>query len=290
MKLLTYAFAALVVFTVAGLPGGAMAQAGAPVTRPFAIDFDGVRIAGEVRRAPGASPQTALIIIGGSGVRTRADTEQAAPLFISDDVAVVIYDRRGNGDSTGDFEVPDTLNTAWQIPLFAADVAQIAAYLKRDGFQRVGLLGSSMGGWINVASAARSPDIDFIVSFSGAANSVGVSDSYDALTDQGLSIEAATEAARHYDGAPGYDPAADLHRLRQPGLWVFGAEDSSNPTELDREVLDALIAEGRSFQYLVLPGVDHEFKEVGTDQMNLDWLEPVRDFITGEANGVEARD
>jgi pimeloyl-ACP methyl ester carboxylesterase len=279
-----------VVFVAAGFPGGAMAQASEPVIRPFTIDFDGVRIAGQVRGELGASPQTALIIVGGSGVRTRADTEQAAPLFLSGDVSVVLYDRRGNGESTGNFEVPDTLNTAWQIPLFAADVAQIAAYLKREGFQRVGLLGSSMGGWVNVASAAMSSDIDFIVSFSGAANSVGVSDSFDALTDQGLSIEAATEAARHYDGAPGYDPAADLRRLRQPGLWVFGAEDSSNPTQLDREVLDALIAEGRSFHYLVLPGVDHDFKEVGADAMNLDWIDPVRDFITGGANGVEAQD
>jgi pimeloyl-ACP methyl ester carboxylesterase len=281
MKCSTLFSVAVVMVAVFASAGGANAQSSASSIRPFTVEYDGVRASGEIRTMSGTLPQTALIIVGGSGVRTRADTEQAAPFFMSEDVAVVLYDRRGNGESTGAFEVPNTTNTAWQVPLFAVDVAQIAAYLKRQGFHRVGLLGSSMGGWINVAAAAASPDIDFLVNFSGAANSVGISDAFDMLTDDGLSIEAATEGARHYEGDPGYDPAADFLRVRQAGLWVFGERDDSNPTELDREVLDRLIAEGRPFHYIVLAGADHDFKDPASGEMNLDWVDPVRSFIAG---------
>lgn len=281
MKSFAFLSTALLMFWAVGIFGGASAQTSAPVIRSFTIENDGLRTAGEIRLAPGTSPQTAVIIVGGSGVRTRADTEQAAPFFMSDAVAVVIYDRRGNGESTGAFEIPDTANSAWQMPLFAADVAQIASYLKRQGFRRVGLLGSSMGAWINVAAAAMSPEIDFIVNFSGAASSVGVSDAFDRLTDQGLAIEVATELTRGYDGEPGYDPAPDLARVRQPGLWVFGDRDDSNPTTLDREVLDRLILEDKPFHYIVLAGADHDFKDLASGQMNMDWVSPVRSFIAG---------
>lgn len=280
MKAFALLSVALVMFWAFGAIADAHAQPGALI-RPFMIEYDGLRTAGEIRLAPGTSPQTAVIIVGGSGVRTRADTEQAAPFFMSEDVAVVIYDRRGNGDSTGAFEVPDTANSTWQMPLFAADVAQIAGYLKRQGFDRVGLLGSSMGAWINVAAAAMSPEIDFIVNFSGAASSVGVSDAFDRLTDQGHAIEAAAEVARRYDGEPGYDPAPDFARVVQPGLWVFGDRDDSNPTTLDKEVLDRLIAEGKPFHYIVLAGADHDFNDLASGQMNLDWVGPVRGFIAG---------
>lgn len=212
-------------------------------------------------------------------MRTGADTASAVPLFISDQVAVVLYDRRGNGGSEGTFEIPNTENTAWQIPRFGADVASIATHLKRRGFETVGLAGSSMGGWVNVAAAARSHKVDFIVCLSGAASTVGVSDEFDRLTDQGLSIAEATERARGYRGAQGYDPAPDFRRMTQPGLWVFGAEDDSNPTTLDVAALDAQRAAGRDFAYIVLPGADHELTDVRSGEFNTDWIAPVQAFI-----------
>ena len=249
---------------------------------PFWLRSKGRVIAGEVAQAPGTAPKIAVIIVGGSGARVRKDTEAAVPFFRDENTAVVTYDRRGNGESTGEYAIPDTLNTAWQIPRFADDVAAIAAHLKRHGYERVGLVGTSMGGWINVAAAAKTRAIDFVVCFSGGASSVGVSDEFDRLTDEGLTIAEAIAAARRYDGPSGYDPQADLKAMKQPGLFVFGDEDDSNPTALDVEVLEAMQSIGKPLTVIVLPRANHDFIDIDTGEMNTDWTGPVKAFIQGD--------
>jgi pimeloyl-ACP methyl ester carboxylesterase len=224
----------------------------------FTAKAPDARIAGEIHAARGADPKTAVIIVGGSGMRTRSDTAPAIPLFMDSDVAVAIYDRRGNGESTGAFEIPDTENSQWLVPAFARDVTAIANLLKQNGYERVGLLGTSMGGWINVAAAASSGDVDFIICISGGASTVGVSDAFDLYTDEGKSIDDAIAAARRYDGPPGYDPSADMKAFIQPALWVFGDLDDSNPTALDAETVARFQADGKNFTLIILPGVNHD--------------------------------
>ncbi|MCB9519222.1 MAG: alpha/beta hydrolase [Gemmatimonadales bacterium] len=81
--------------------------------------------------------------------------------------------------------MPSTRTTATLVPRLADDVIAVAHHLRVMGHRRVGLLGSSMGGWVNVAAAARSATIDFIVNINGGGSSVGVSDEFDRLTDEG---------------------------------------------------------------------------------------------------------
>ena len=79
-----------------------------------------VTIAGEVS-FPANNPQTnkAFILVGGSGAVTRDKTAVMNGLFHSLGYAVVNYDRRGNGESTGDYQKPNYKNSAKQLPLFA---------------------------------------------------------------------------------------------------------------------------------------------------------------------------
>lgn len=249
---------------------------------PFQIEANGVVVAGEVH-ALSRHPQTALIIVGGSGARTREDTAAAVQFFLDEETAVVLMDRRGNGLSTGTFEIPDTANTAWQIPNFGADVAAVADHLKQTGFRRVVLLGTSLGGWVNAsASVQAGADIDAVVSMSGGGSSVGVSDEFDRLTDAGMALAQAAERARAYTMLAGYDPGPDLERMQQPVLWVFGELDDSNPTALDLETVKRLAASGRAFTWFVVPGAGHEFTDAVTGEFNGSWIEPVRRFIHGD--------
>lgn len=255
----------------------------AAIVEPFVIRSGGVAIAGEVRSL---SPKRciAVIAVGGSNVRTRADTAQAIPFFLDAQTAVVLMDRRGNGLSTGRFEVPDTKNTAWQIPRFGRDVAAVAWHLKRQGFRRVVIAGTSMGGWINNSAAAAAPNaIDAVVSINGGAVSVGVSDEFDRLAASGLDLVAAADKARTYRGPQGYDPRRDLARVRQPTLWVFGAKDRSNPSTLDLASVKQLAARGKPFRWMLLPNADHEFIDATTKEFDASWVEPVRSFIRGSA-------
>ena len=260
---------------------GAFATERVDLVEPFVLNNGGVKVAGEIH-ALNHKRCAAVVAVGGSNVRTRTDTAVAVSLLLGPETAVALMDRRGNGLSTGRFEVPDTRNTAWQIPRFGQDVAAVARYLKRQGFRRVAIMGTSMGGWIEVSAAAAEPKaVDAVVSMSGGASSVGVSDRFYDLTASGMTIERAAVLARSYRGPQGYDPRNDLARMRQPSLWVFGARDISNPTELDLAAVKRLAARGKPFSWILLPNTDHEMTDITTRQFNSSWVEPVRKFIRG---------
>ncbi|WP_439581267.1 alpha/beta hydrolase family protein [Dyadobacter bucti] len=108
----------------------------------------------------------AVILITGSGPQNR--NEEVAGhkpfLVISDHltrngIAVLRYDDRGFGQSTGDFKSATSLD-------FARDVESAISYLKTRpeiNKGKIGLVGHSEGGMIAPIVASQSPDVNFIV-------------------------------------------------------------------------------------------------------------------------------
>ena len=87
-----------------------------------------------------------------------------ARFLIRRGIAVLGYDKRGVGGSTGDW------NTA-SFEDLAGDVVAAFGYLKTrsdiDATQ-IGLLGVSQAGWIMPLAAVRAKDLAFVISISGA--------------------------------------------------------------------------------------------------------------------------
>ena len=108
---------------------------------------------------------TALILVHGSGPENREFMLPFARFLIRRGIAVLGYDKRGVGESTGDW------NTA-SFEDLAGDVVAAFDYLKTrhdiDSGQ-IGLLGVSQAGWIVPIAAVRAKDIAFLISISGAA-------------------------------------------------------------------------------------------------------------------------
>jgi pimeloyl-ACP methyl ester carboxylesterase len=112
----------------------------------------------------------AVILISGSGPQNR-DGEMIGhkPFLVLSDhltknrIAVLRYDDRGVGKSSGDFNAGTSLD-------FATDVASAIAYLKTRNEinkNKIGLVGHSDGGMIAPMVAARSSDVNFIVLLAG---------------------------------------------------------------------------------------------------------------------------
>jgi pimeloyl-ACP methyl ester carboxylesterase len=254
-------------------------QDAAPVVTPFQAESSQGHIAGEIHQLGDRRAETVVIVSGGSGVGERNDTAAAVGLFLSEDVAVAIYDRRGFGQSSGEAIRPGTANSKTLIPALGEDVADIAGHLTTLGYSRVGLLGSSMGGWINAAAANGSDDIAFAVSIVGGAVPVATSDTFDALTDSGASIETALARARSVVVETGYDPHPDLSSVEIPMLWILAACDDSNPSQLDIEAIEALQSAGKTFAYTLVEQADHNFLNPETGQPVLDWVPEVHEFV-----------
>jgi pimeloyl-ACP methyl ester carboxylesterase len=106
----------------------------------------------------------AIVLVHGSGAENRAYMLPWARFLIRHGIAVLGYDKRGVGKSTGDW------NAATYEDL-AGDAVAAVEYLKtrRDiDAAQIGLLGISQAGWIMPLAAVRSKALAFLISISGA--------------------------------------------------------------------------------------------------------------------------
>jgi pimeloyl-ACP methyl ester carboxylesterase len=125
-----------------------------------------VQLAGTLLRPATATTHAApaVILVHGSGPENREYLLPFARFLIRHGVAVLGYDKRGVGQSTGDW------NTA-SFEDLAGDVIAAVAYVKTRqdiDHAQIGLLGISQAGWIMPLAAVRATDLAFLISISGA--------------------------------------------------------------------------------------------------------------------------
>ena len=111
-----------------------------------------------------------LVIAGHTsahGVREFGVYQHLADTLSSSGISVFIFDRRGSGDSTGNFETATFFDLAADMQA-AIDILKLRSDIDPN---QIGLWGMSQGGWIAPLAAAQSPDVAFLVGVSA----VGVS-------------------------------------------------------------------------------------------------------------------
>lgn len=112
----------------------------------------------------------AVVLITGSGAQDRNETVFGhKPFLIIADYltrqgfAVLRYDDRGTGKSTGHFQTATSID-------FATDAESAIAYLKSRkeiNSHKIGLIGHSEGGLVAAIAASQSRDVNFVVSLAG---------------------------------------------------------------------------------------------------------------------------
>jgi len=123
-----------------------------------------VQLAGTLASPTKSGKHPAIVLVHGSGAEDREYMLPWAHFLIRHGIAVLGYDKRGVGESTGDW------NTA-SFEDLAGDVVAAFEYLKtrRDiDPKQIGLLGISQAGWIMPRAAVRAKDVAFLISISGA--------------------------------------------------------------------------------------------------------------------------
>ncbi len=112
----------------------------------------------------GRASAPAIIFVHGAGPETRNASRFLAQFFVARGMAALIYDKRGAGASTGDW-----MHSSFED--LAKDTVAAVNYLKtRHEIDplRIGLMGSSQGGWIAPLAALGSPDVHFVILKSAA--------------------------------------------------------------------------------------------------------------------------
>ena len=126
----------------------------------------GVSLSGTLTLPKGTGPFAAAVLIAGSGPEDRDGTiANHKPFLVLSDyltrkgIAVLRYDKRGVGQSTGSADMATTMD-------LAGDARCAMAYLKtRKDIDpaRIGLIGHSEGAMIAPTIAASSPDLPWVV-------------------------------------------------------------------------------------------------------------------------------
>jgi dienelactone hydrolase len=236
-------------------------------------------------RTPGKHP--AVVIVHGAGEITRANwlSDLLGGLFALQGVATLSYDKRGVGDSGGTYV--GTGNASPQnLELLAGDALAGLTYLQGRSeidSRQIGLQGSSQAGWIIPLAAARSPDVAFMILWSGPGVSQGVSDLYDRRAES-TSRDDLTRLL--HDTAPfGFDPVPVLEKVAAPGWWAFGGRDLTVPVpESIANLTQVKAGGGKDFTWQVFPTADHYLFDEGTGPAGD--LQHSRGLATGLLNGM----
>jgi uncharacterized protein len=225
--------------------------------------------------AAGRGPFPAIVLAHGSGRVTRDQLRPVAERFLSMGLAVLAYDKRGVGQSTGDYVNVGTTRSVEVFGQLADDALACLATLSARpdvDARRVGLGGASQAGWIIPLAASRSRSVSFLVILSGPAVTVGEEIEYSRLAgaDPG-SIQGLTDAEIErrmglFKGPYGYDPVPVLERLSTPSIWIEGERDRSVPMARTLATLERLRTAGRPITVVRVPGADHSLMKPDTGE------------------------
>lgn len=200
------------------------------------FDGSGVRLAGSLAVPAGARENhcPGVVLVGGSGPADRDNDTFFPPIrreLTAAGIAVLSYDKRGVGSSSGDWR-------AAGLDDLAADAAAALAFLRAQPEVRAGtagLFGHSEGGWVVLRAAARHTDPAWLITNSCPGMTPAIQDRYalvTALRQAGVSASVRDRETARYDALieagrrdAGYaeatrlvDPSGSPHGLA--GYWA----------------------------------------------------------------------
>jgi pimeloyl-ACP methyl ester carboxylesterase len=191
----------------------------------------GLSLAGLLVKPDGKAPHSAVIFLHGSGradgVHDLPDYRVHANAFVRKGLAVLVFDKRGTGDSEGDFA-----NASYGD--FVQDAVAAVRFLRSRAdidVQRIGLLGTSEGGWLAPEVASKAGDIAFIITKCGSPLS----------WQETVLFEIENELAAARLNPDAVRRALEL-RIRMWKYYVAAAADSAQASGAERDAINAELA------------------------------------------------
>ncbi len=132
-------------------------------TEEIVFQHDGLTLKGVLHLPPGKGPFPAMVYAHGSGPATR-HIGHYPTWFTAQGFAVLAFDKRGAGQSQGD----------WRTASFHALAGDVLAGLsllkarKDIDPGRLGIFGISQGGWVGSLAASKSKDVKFFLGIVGS--------------------------------------------------------------------------------------------------------------------------
>lgn len=162
------------------------------VVEPIRFQSGAITLAGTIRMPKGEGPFPGVVFVHGSGALSRHAYHHDAIALADRGIASLAYDKRGVGESEGDYRTADYHELAADARAAATELAKHANVTS----EHVGFVGTSQGGWVAPLAASEWP-ASFVIVVSGAVVPPAQEDKWDVvrrLRLAGLGKDAETEA------------------------------------------------------------------------------------------------
>jgi dipeptidyl aminopeptidase/acylaminoacyl peptidase len=252
--------------------------------RTVAFESAGVNLVGTLYQPESSIDGPALVFVHGSGKFPRRMYHVWADYFVRRGITVLVYDKRGVGDSGGEYEWENNSSEENFIRL-AKDASAATDWLAQQpgiNRERIGIWAISQGGWIAPITCSLNSNLSFAIFVSGPTVSVGEEGRYSELTGDGhegvaLSGRAELDSAMQDCPPSGFDPERYVRALEIPTLWLYGSDDMSIPvTKSVARLSQWQQAHPMPWEYRVYTGSDHLLLHASDSK-----VVPIPDFTDG---------
>lgn len=230
----------------------------------------------------------AILVSHGSAPTTHEDVGYYTKLATQLGMAVLTYDKRGCGKSTGTYESFEVARSQVWFEMLSSDLLACLNWLEgREELtgKKIGLFGGSQAGWIMPLAASKTDKMDFMIIGEGVSVSAGEEHYFSELSGDGnesqsnLSILESDRKLLDFEGELGFDPRGILKKLPVRTLWFFGSNDPVIPVDASLRTLNAL--NNPNFDVQILEYGDHNFMNTKTGNRH-DLLEYIRPWLANK--------
>jgi uncharacterized protein len=227
----------------------------------FSYPSDNLKIYGMMNVPEGNGPFPVIVLnhgyfspssfSSGDGTRTMAD------ILATKGYITVASDYRGHGQSEDEKQ-----GSRGHRPEFAIDVLNLIASIKsikKADPNRIGMWGHSMGGEVSLRTAEVTDKVKAIVLW--APTSANASDNANFYGGR-------HSANTNNPELDGVSPINYLKYISAPISLHQGLVDVEVKPEWSKELNDALKKQGKQIQYFEYPGQDHNFRNLGWDEIS----------------------
>lgn len=209
----------------------------------------------------------AVVFVHGSGEQTRS--MHWAERFASQGITALVYDKRGVGQSGGEYEGNQSVSEKNIVLLADDSLAAFSVLHKHPKTKKLllGLTGISQAGWVVPLAAEKNSAVNFTVLWSSPVCKVSEEDIFSKYTmdRDGGKVPSYNEALQSRERKyiwPDFlgkdtDPSESLAKLDSPGLWIYGELDGSIPVDLSVSRLQQQIGSGGRYEYVLFSGLGH---------------------------------
>ncbi|MGI9536431.1 MAG: alpha/beta hydrolase family protein [Desulfocapsaceae bacterium] len=253
----------------------------------FKNRHENLQLSGMLFLPEGEGPFPTAVIIHGSGTSRRNNVWyiSVAHHLQQHGIAVLLPDKRGSEKSEGEW-----LGASFEE--LATDTVSAVEFVKHQQmfeYSTIGLLGMSQGGWIAPVVAAKTEDVSFIVSMSGAA----VTTEEQLLHEEIYNIDPYTYTFLAKLIAPissgilmkkdffiptaEFDPIPYWKDVHVPVFFALGGNDKNVP--VDASIRRLKENNLNHFTMKIYPDGGHAIRDIQTNKVNEEFLNDLVKFI-----------